>query len=76
MLSGHNEALTIHRDAMIQPGGVRVRANEQKEMMQGTGMGGARLAVTEDRCGETRALVSLQHVSVRRSGCISQSSLV
>jgi len=58
--SGHYKALIVHCDAAIQPGGVRVRANEQEEMAQGTGVSVARLTIAEHRRGEARALVSLQ----------------
>jgi hypothetical protein len=37
---GDHEPFVVHRDAAIEPGGVRVGANEQEEVTQGTGVGG------------------------------------
>jgi hypothetical protein len=56
---GHYEAFFVHRNAAIQPSGIRVGANEQEEMAQGARMGVARLTITEYRCSEASALVSL-----------------
>ena len=34
--AGNDEPLVIHRDAAIEPGGVRIGANEQEKVAQGT----------------------------------------
>ena len=46
---GHYEAFFVPGNTAIQPRSVRIRANEQEEMAQTTGVGDARLAVTEHR---------------------------
>jgi hypothetical protein len=55
--SSHDEALIVQCDATIQPAGVRVCADEQEEVTQGTGVGSSGPSLAKHRCGEARDLI-------------------
>jgi hypothetical protein len=58
--SGHHEAFVVHRDAMLEPSGVRIGANEQEEVAERTTVCRPRLAVAEYRTSKSTDLVALQ----------------
>src|SRR4029077_9953589 len=58
--SGDDKTFFVQYDAAIQPAGVRVRANKQEEVTQGTGVGSPSCALSKHRRSEARDLVPFQ----------------
>ena len=55
-----DEALGVHRRAVLQPGGVGIGADEQEQMAQRAGVSGAVGPLTEYRGGEAVGAVALE----------------
>ena len=51
---GDHKPFVVHRNAVIEPCGVRVGANEQEEMTQGAAVGGSSRALAKHCCGDAR----------------------
>ena len=65
--AGDHEPLVIHRDAAIEPGCVRIRANEQEKVAQWTGVEGSRRAFAKHCCCEAREFLGSGVVAVRNA---------
>jgi len=59
-VSCKNEALSIDRDTAVEPAGVRIGADEQKEVARGTFLGLPGLDVTEYGTGQTCLSIAMQ----------------
>ena len=58
--TGHHKALAVDRDAIIKPGGVRVRADEEEHVVEWAAMRLAAVAVAEQRRGEPLSRLALE----------------